>query len=210
VYYKSPVDVCAYEGALPVSVSPQFADELYTDAVAGSIGSLYYVSMKDAKGQSVTKVYDVSKGVWHNESPQNALCYARVDTDLFYIDGVTNKLMTVSGADEGDFDWYFETEDFGYQYQVEGYRSYLGCRNYLSRVNMRIGITDGTEVWVSVMYDGCGTWEHKGHVRGHGVQSFTLPVIPRRCDHMRIRVEGRGDCSVYSLAKILELGSDVE
>ena len=207
VYYKSPVDVCAYEGALPVSVSSQFADDLYTDAVAGSIGSLYYITMKDANNQLVTKCYDASKGIWHNESSHNALCYARVDTDLYYIDGVTNKLMTVSGDEEGDFDWSFETEDFGYQYQVKGYHSYLGQQNYLSRVNMRMSIAG--EAWVSVMYDGSGKWEPKGHIRGDGVRSFTLPIVPRRCDHMRIKVEGHGDCNVYSLAKILEVGSDV-
>lgn len=209
VYYKSPVDVCAYEGALPVSVSSQFADELYTDAVAGSIGSFYYITMKDANNHLVTKCYDASKNIWHNESSHNALCYARVDTDLYYIDGVTNKLMTVSGSNEGDFDWSFETEDFGYQYQAQGYRSYLGHQNYLSRVNMRMSLEDGGEAWVSVMYDGCGKWEPKGHIRGNGVRSFTLPIVPRRCDHMRIKVEGHGDCSVYSLAKILEVGSDV-
>ena len=207
VYYKSPVDVCAYEGALPVSVSSQFADDLYTDAVAGSIGSLYYITMKDADNQLVTKCYDSSKGIWHNESSHNALCYARVDTDLYYIDGVTNKLMTIVGDEEGDFDWSFETEDFGYQYQVQGYRSYLGQQNYLSRINMRMSIAG--EAWISVMYDGSGKWEPKGHIRGDGVRSFTLPIVPRRCDHMRIKVEGHGDCNVYSLAKILEVGSDV-
>ena len=207
VYYKSPVDVCAYEGALPVSVSSQFADDLYTDAVAGSIGSLYYITMKDANNQLVTKCYDAAKGIWHNESSHNALCYARVDTDLYYIDGVTNKLMTVSGDEEGDFEWSFETEDFGYQYQVKGYHSYLGQQNYLSRINMRMSIAG--EAWISVMYDGSGKWEPKGHIRGDGVRSFTLPIVPRRCDHMRIKVEGHGDCNVYSLAKILEVGSDV-
>lgn len=209
VYYKSPVDVCAYEGALPVSVSSQFADDLYTDAVAGSIGSLYYITMKDANNQLVTKCYDSSKGIWHNESSHNALCYARVDTDLYYIDASTNKLMTVSGSTEGNFDWYFETEDFGYQYQAQGYRSYLGQQNYLSRVNLRMSLAEDAEAWIYVMYDGNGQWEHKGHIRGNGVRSFTLPVIPRRCDHMRIKVEGHGDCSIYSLAKILEVGSDV-
>ena len=209
VYYKSPVDVCAYEGALPVSVSSQFADDLYTNAVAGSIGSLYYITMEDANHHIVTKCYDAAKGIWHNESPHNALCYARVDTDLYYINSSTKKLMTVNGSSEGDFDWYFETEDFGYQYQVRGYGSYLGQQNYLSRVNMRMSLDHDAEAWISVMYDGCGKWEPRGHVRGMGVRSFTFPIVPRRCDHMRIKIEGHGDCTVYSLAKILEVGSDV-
>ena len=53
-----------------------------------------------------------------------------------------------------------------------------------------------------------GEWVKQGDLMGTSTQSFTVPVIPRRCDHMQIRLKGSGDVKIYSLAKILEIGSD--
>ena len=62
---------------------------------------------------------------------------------------------------------------------------------------------------VILRYDSEGEWISEGAIRGGNVQSFTIPVIPRRCDHMQIRLRGTGDVKIYSIAKILEMGSDV-
>ena len=46
--------------------------------------------------------------------------------------------------------------------------------------------------------------------QGHGQvnRTFLIPIIPRRCDHMRIRLEGSGEFRLYSIARIIERGSD--
>ena len=38
------------------------------------------------------------------------------------------------------------------------------------------------------------------------MRSFEIPIIPIRCDHMRIRLRGKGDARVYSISKVLEQG----
>jgi hypothetical protein len=40
------------------------------------------------------------------------------------------------------------------------------------------------------------------------MNTITVPVIPRRCDHLRLKLTGTGDVKIYSIARILELGSD--
>ena len=40
------------------------------------------------------------------------------------------------------------------------------------------------------------------------VRSTMLPVRPRRCDHFEMRLTGTGDVRVFSIAKIMEQGSD--
>jgi hypothetical protein len=46
-------------------------------------------------------------------------------------------------------------------------------------------------------------------MEGHGkTQTYMIPVIPRRCDHMRIRLTGEGDMQLYSIARLLGLGGD--
>ena len=46
-------------------------------------------------------------------------------------------------------------------------------------------------------------------VTGTDLRSFTMPVRPRRCDHLRLRFEGEGKGMVFSLTKTYTHGSDV-
>lgn len=105
------------------------------------------------------------------------------------------------GGGEEDFSWYAETGDIG-----------LGepGTKYISRLVLRFRLEVGAWVDVLVSYDSTGIWEHKGHLRGGCfLRSAALPIIPRRCDHMRIRIEGSGMVRIYSLGKQYEEGSDV-
>lgn len=42
-----------------------------------------------------------------------------------------------------------------------------------------------------------------------GTNTVTVPIRPRRCDHMRIRLEGKGMFRLFSVAKIISFGSDM-
>ena len=79
----------------------------------------------------------------------------------------------------------------------------------MSRFNLRLSLEEGARVEVYVMYDSSGEWIRQGSIQMRGTRTVTLPVRPRRCDHLRIRLQGRGELRLYSLAKILTIGSDV-
>ena len=40
------------------------------------------------------------------------------------------------------------------------------------------------------------------------IDHYVLPVRPHRCDHLQLCIAGTGDMQIYSIAKILEVGSD--
>ena len=52
VYYKSPIDICAYDGSLPQSISDAFGGLMYSDAVGGALGDKLYMTMKNTAGVS--------------------------------------------------------------------------------------------------------------------------------------------------------------
>ncbi len=66
-----------------------------------------------------------------------------------------------------------------------------------------------TEIQVSLEYDSNGVWCWSGryHVRRTG--TVNMPIRPRRCDHMRMRIEGRGEVRLFSIARVIEIGSSV-
>jgi hypothetical protein len=59
-----------------------------------------------------------------------------------------------------------------------------------------------------IQYDSDGIWHMLGSIRPRSTHAFILPVIPRRCDHFVIRLSGDGAVKMYSMAKIIEQGSD--
>ena len=60
-----------------------------------------------------------------------------------------------------------------------------------------------------IQYDGDGIWHDKGTMQGRaGVKTYLAPIIPRRCEHARIRIEGHGKMRLYGLGRELAIGSD--
>jgi hypothetical protein len=59
-----------------------------------------------------------------------------------------------------------------------------------------------------VEYDSSGEWEHLFAMTGKNIQSFPVPIKPRRCDHLRLRMMGEGDAKIFSICKTVEWGSD--
>lgn len=202
LYFKSVTDICAYDGSLPVSVSMQLGTERYFEAVAGSIGEKYYVSMKDGNENWHMFAYDTLKGFWHREDDIHAMQFARCNGELYYIDADTNALMCVGGSTgtpEDAVAWSATTGVMGYNY-VE--------QKYISRFNLRMRLPIGSVADMYIQYDSDGIWHHAGHMVGTGTKTFMLPVRPRRCDHFQFKIEGTGDIRIYSFAKVLEVGSD--
>lgn len=198
--YLSPSGVCAYDGSLPVSIGDALCGT-YSEAAAGSLNSKYYISMKNASDEWAMYVYDLAKNVWHREDDTHALFFAQRDGELYYIDS-ERRLVSVtgtSGTPEPELNWEAISGVFGYGEPD---------RKYLSRFSFCLYLPAESRMNVYVQYDSSGEWELVGSLRGEGTRTFSLPVIPRRCDHLRYKLSGVGEFRLYSFSRILETGSD--
>ena len=199
--YKSRSDVCVYQGGFPQSISAAFGDMLYSDAVAGSVGDRYYISMKDADGAYHLFVYDIKRGLWLHEDELQVQSFARVGDELYAVaDGALWAMLGSEGTLEPFVSWEAETGLMYYQYPD---------RKYVSRYNLRLYMQEGAEIDVYMMYDSSGEWVRQGRIRMKGTRTVTLPIRPRRCDHLRMKLVGKGEVRLYSIARILTIGSDV-
>ena len=202
LFYKSAVDVCAYDGSLPATISNNLGSERYFDAVSGSLDGKYYISMRDSANEWSLFVFDTIKNLWHKEDNTHAKSFCALGTDLYFVRD-DNVLMTTTGTGESKetkIKWYAESGSIGYSYPDN---------KYLSKLNVRMTLNIDSSVALYIQYDSFGEWERKWSMNGVGTRSFTIPIIPKRCDHFKIRFEGEGDCRIYSITKMLEMGSDV-
>lgn len=202
LYYKSQHAICAYDGSLPAEISYSLGDVQYCNAVAGAHGNKYYVSMQNAtSGEWDFLVYDTAKGMWHKEDNLQAaqLCSCR---DELYCSLPDGKIITILGSGES-----YE-ENVAWMAETGIINASLPDRQYLNRISIRMILEPGSEVSIMVQYDSCGEWENIGYMVGSNLRSFTFPVRPRRCDHLRLRIEGVGKAMIFAITKTISGGSD--
>lgn len=201
LYYKSQNGICAYDGSLPNEISGQFGDEKYTNAVAAAHGNKYYVSMKDSNNKSVLFVYDASKGMWHKEDDINITDLCACRNELYFLaDGKIGTMFGSGTVDKAPIPWMAESGVL---------TTGSPDKKYISRLSVRMSLDIGTKVYFYIQYDSMGEWEHVSTMTGSTLRTFTVPIKPKRCDHMRLRIVGEGNAKVYSITKTIENGSDV-
>lgn len=201
LYYKSPTGVCAYDGSYPREISEALGKEAYHHAAAGTVNGKYYISMEKGE-ESHLFVFDTAKGLWHREDDLKARSFCTCRGELFCIDdkGRLLGLLGKGGTPEkGPIRWMAESGLIGVT---------LPGNKYLSRLSLRLLLEPGSRVTVSVRYDSRGAYQILGTVMGMELRSFTLPIVPRRCDHLQLKLQGEGKAMIFSSARVLKGGSD--
>ena len=202
LYYKARSGICAYDGSLPVEMSAALGGENYGNAVAGSLGNKYYVSMQDVNKKYHLFVYDSLKGMWHREDDTQATAFCNCLGELYYIDYADNQIKTVKGTGI--------TEAITTKWEAT--TGVIGTdspdKKYISRMDVRMSLEVGTRVTFFVEYDSSGSWEYLFTMTGKSLQTFAVPLRPKRCDHMRLKIVGYGEAKIYSITKTIEQGSD--
>ena len=199
--YLSTEGVLTYNGSLPVNISYAFGDIQYHDGNACSYKGKYYIEQLDENDNPVLMVYDAKRDMWHKEDSINALVLCPVRDDVYYItdDSGFRSLFGTGSKDIAPVEWFAETGIFGLS-QIDS--------KYISRINLRLSLDRGANVIVSIQYDNSTRWEKLCNVIRKDINPFTLPIKPRRCDHFRLRIEGKGQVKIYSISKTLAQGSD--
>ena len=197
LFYKSRSGVMRYDGSLPQPIGQALGEKRYHGGVGGALGSLYYLSLLDETGEPHLFVYDDLKSLWYREDQERPMAFQQLDDKLYYL--TAGYLKCAQGEDEV-FPWQAVTAPMGYE--QPGHK-------YLSRWLIRAAAGEGAAVRMELQYDSSGVWEPAGEIAGRGMAaSFVVPVIPRRCDHLQLRLSGEGEFKLFSLTRILEKGGD--
>ena len=201
LFYKARSGVCAYDGALPTEVSYVLGNEVYSDAVGGAHGNKYYISMKDQYDAYHLFVLDTAKNMWHREDNTQVEAFCSCRGELYAISA--GKLITLLGSgtqDQSPVEWMAETGEIGIA---------SPDMKYISRLNIRMSMEIDAEVNFYAQYDFSEEWEPLFSMRSTNLRSFSIPIRPKRCDNMKLRMEGVGMVKIYSITKTIEQGSDI-
>jgi len=206
--YKSPSDICVFDGSTPVSISKKLGNQMYYDAVGSGCISKYRVVMEKADGTKVFFVYDFKAGLWEKESGLDILffsgaetgqTYGATKTDIYGFGANDNALFLQKLPGEEKVAWYAQTGDIGLDS--------MGYKN-LSRITLRAYIEAESEVQLWISYNH-GPFEELTTMRGNGtLVTYSTPIRTFRCDNYRLKLMGHGPCRIYDMTTRFEEGSD--
>lgn len=201
VYYKSPTGVCAYSGGLPTEIGEAFGAVSYHGACGGAFRHKYYLSMADADENYSLFAYDTRLGLWHREDSTQVVGWADCGDDAWLLqqNGTRESLSGVKGVREVGVGWSAQTGLLGINHPD---------RKYLSRINVRLRLDTGSSFALYIRYDSTGEWIKVWTIKHAPMRAYDIPLRVRRCDHLELRMEGKGACEVYSVVKTYQTGSD--
>ena len=147
-------------------------------------------------------VYDTAKGLWHREDNTRVDDFCSCRGELYYIDHADGFVKTMFGSgtpETRSVDWMVETGLIGTD---------SPDKKYISKLNIRMSLELGTSIFIFIKYDSAEEWQYLYRMDGASLQSFNVPIRPKRCDYLRLRIEGKGNAKIYSITKTIEQGSD--
>lgn len=205
IYYWSKRGVCAFDGSLPVFVGNALGSANYTNAVGGSFGGKYYLSVENGNSGTYTLfVYDTAKGLWHKETGMHVQSFTEYDGQLLAMveePGQVRKLIVLAGGKSSEkVEWFAETGPIGIT---------TPDMKTVIRLTFRLSLDMGASLRILAKYDFAEDWEQVCTLESSHLRSFSLPIRPKRCDHMQLRLEGTGDCKLYSITKTVTEGSEL-
>lgn len=206
--YLSTIGVMAYTGGYPEKCDQALGNVALSEAEAGTDGQKYYLCAKENGGDRVLYVLDAIRGAWIREMEWDYRFFSASGGCLVAAGRFANspdKVYVLAGTlpgatmQEGLLQASAEFGDIMMQTMN---------RKSVHRVQLRLVIEANTTVTVAIRYDSTGDWITVKTIEAMTKQSVYLPILPRRCDHFRLRVTGNGAWKIFGLGLDLRQGSE--
>ena len=207
LYYLSPDGVMAWDGSIPTKVSGALDSGRLAhvqSAVGGALDGRYYLHVsRAAAGQTEARllVYDTERSLW---SEEDVCSYEMTSTggQLYLWDG--QALWAADPSREADWQTTEGVEEKLNFELITGDIGVDGAEDrYLSRLTLRLDAACSSTVEVAASYDG-GPWETVASLAAQeSRRCYDLPFVPRRHGTLRLRLRGKGQITLRSMAKTL-------
>lgn len=195
--------VYAFDGGLSAPISQLLGRWALENGVAGGWEGKYWLSAADEVGAQHLLVYDLRRGLWHREDDLAAVGFACWDGELYALatDGTLWAIHGNGVEAEGEVWWMAESGDWGLD---------TAQRKLPLRLQLCLDLGPNARIGAQVSGDGGKTWYDAGYLQAgtEGLQAVYWPLRQRRSGHVRLRLTGRGDCTLYSVSAVYERGSD--
>lgn len=199
LFYKGVGGVYAYTGGVPELVSAKFGTRRFSNACAATDGTRYYLSMRDADGWHVF-AYDVQRNMWVHEDTTHCVDMTFHEGYVYLLTADGQLLRVDSEIDRSEIEWSVTFCPFN---------ETVNERKGYSKFHMRLELASGSWLKVEERRDVDTGWRTIYSTHNERARTLSIPVIPTRCDSVRIRLSGKGECLLRTFIREFFTGSDV-
>lgn len=199
LFYKGINGVFAYAGGIPEAVSDKFGTVRFSDACAASDGERYYISMRRGDTWQLF-VYDVRRGIWLREDNTHCTGMAFYGGYVYLLTAGGELLRIDPEAAKSDMEWSLTFCPFN---------ETINERKIYSKFHLRMELAAGAWLTVEVRRDNARQWQRVYATHNARARTFTVPILPERCDSVEIRLRGKGECLLRTFIREFSTGSDV-
>lgn len=190
--------------ALPTSMDEAFDGERFVKGSACEFDNTYITCMQNENGEWALYTLQAEKGLWTKQDNIHVTDFVRVNDEVYMLleNGEIWTMNGTKGEKEKELIPYrFISGEIGYE---------VAEKKTMRRCQLRLKMGKHARMMAYVEYDSNGIWYPIGveWTSTDTARAISLPVQPRRCDHMRIRLEGKGDVTIYNITKYIRVGSD--
>lgn len=195
LFYVGLHGVFTYAGGTPSDISTAFGVHELTQAVGGTDGEKYYLSVLDDDSPAFY-TYNPLEGAWLQEDSFRFTNITRIGKDVYMLGSDGTVWLEDSGEDDPNVDWSFQYTPF--------YETIQG-RKRLSRMMFRVELSAGA--WIKAEYSADnGVWVEVKKITRKETDTVSMMVAPSRCDQYRVRLTGHGPCIVKAAMREFIVG----
>lgn len=208
LYYLSTAGVMAYTGGTPSLIHRALGTDVMSRGTAGTDGLKYYLYARWGATERLF-VFDPRYNVWQTEN-----------VPLYGVQGFAwwDETLVMLMDNEVWFEGYNPLSVSPVEVTKETLTSYAefgdfieGDTNSKTTTKLLLRFMLGTDATlnVKISFDG-GAWEDAKTLSGTDKRSEYLPIVPRRCDHYRIKLTGAGEWALLSMTRESASGSQLK
>ena len=197
--YKGVEGVYSYTGGVPELISSNFGTKRFSSAAAACDGERYYISMRSGDEWGLY-VYDVLRNMWLKEDETHAVDLALWDGDIYYLDADDKCMYRIDRtADHKDVEWSATFCPFNEtMHETKGYSKFF----------FRVELAAGAWIKVDVKTDRDTQWQQVYSGHNERAKIVNIPVVPKWCDSVSIRIHGKGECIVRTFVREFSVGGE--
>lgn len=196
LYYVAQNGVCSFDGGVPTKISYAITEPI-TEAVTSQEDSMLYMSCK-LNGVQTLLTYNPQVQLWEKEDGTkfDFACYG--NGQLHYIS--SNVLSTINGTSTNTIVWFLESGDI-----IESSLD----EKWISKLKFNFMLAKGSQCNIFVKFDDEPTFKQVGEIHSKSNRTYTIPIVPQRCNKYRYRIEGAGEFKLLGISREVEYGSEI-
>lgn len=207
--------IYAYNGGMPQRISHNLGDErFYGDCVGWGCQNKYYIYCarvpSPERDDYKIYVYDAETGLWYEETAVTSGIFGSCQLPEEVIMNTKDGLVGITGTGipvpptaatgtEDKVEWSFDTPEL-----ASGDPDF----KWIAKIQISCELEEGATAAVSAFYDGSDVPYVIGRFAEGRRRTELLPARLRRCQRVKLRVEGSGFIKIYSISYQTEGGSE--